>query len=158
MPWKTGSVVNERMEFALKRERGERMTDLCREYGISRITGHKIYRRFKGVGLEGVMDQSRRPGVHPNTTPKEIEQLIVEERKKRLTWVSTATATSTATSTSTSTATSTSTSSFQPSRPRPQVRPQVRPQSRAHARNAPNPHLTNSLMRPRTWWTADRLR
>jgi len=48
MPRKTRSVVTERMEFGLRQERVERMTFLCREYGISRKTGHKIYRRIMG--------------------------------------------------------------------------------------------------------------
>ena len=37
MPWKECSVMEERMRFVLRRLDGESMSDLCREFGISRI-------------------------------------------------------------------------------------------------------------------------
>lgn len=86
MPWKESSVVEERIKFVLRRDAGERMSELCREYGISRKTGHKIYKRFKESGLEGLQDDSRRPHVIANKTAPEIEALIVEAKKKRPTW------------------------------------------------------------------------
>jgi transposase InsO family protein len=36
MPWKVVDVVNERMRFFVRLQSGERMTDLCHEFGISR--------------------------------------------------------------------------------------------------------------------------
>jgi putative transposase len=30
------------------------MAPLCREFGISRKTGYKIFNRYKGCGLEGL--------------------------------------------------------------------------------------------------------
>jgi putative transposase len=34
------------------------MTDLCREFGISRKTGYKIFDRYKEHGLEALSDRS----------------------------------------------------------------------------------------------------
>jgi hypothetical protein len=36
MPWKESSVVEERLRFVARLLDGEAMTDLCREFGISR--------------------------------------------------------------------------------------------------------------------------
>ena len=47
MPWKVSIVVNERMKFVTRYEGGERMTDLAREFGISRKTGYKILGRYR---------------------------------------------------------------------------------------------------------------
>ena len=53
MPWKERSVVEERMRFVLRLKDGESRASLCREFGISRVTGYKIYDRYKECGLEG---------------------------------------------------------------------------------------------------------
>ena len=39
MPWKRVSVMDERLRFVARVLEGEPMTDLCREFGISRKTG-----------------------------------------------------------------------------------------------------------------------
>jgi putative transposase len=61
MPWKECSVVEERLGFVARLLDGEVMTDLCREFAISRKTGYKIFDRYKEHGLEAVTDRSRRP-------------------------------------------------------------------------------------------------
>jgi transposase InsO family protein len=65
---------------------GERVTDLCREYGISRKTGDKFKQRFKRMGLAGLADQSRAPKVIPHRTPPELVEIIVAERKRHPSW------------------------------------------------------------------------
>ena len=47
MPWKERSIVEERMRFVLRLKDGESMASLCREFGISGVTGYKIYDRYK---------------------------------------------------------------------------------------------------------------
>ena len=37
------------------------MASLCREFGISRKTGYKIYERYEQCGLDGLSDRTRRP-------------------------------------------------------------------------------------------------
>lgn len=75
-----------RSEFIERLARGERITDLCREYGISRKTGDKFKKRFERLGADGLKDQSRAPKVIPHKTPPEVEEVIIAERKQHPTW------------------------------------------------------------------------
>jgi transposase len=66
--------------------RGERLTDLCREYGISRKTGEKFKRRFRELGPAGLQDQSRAPRAIPHKTPPELVEVLLAERRLHPTW------------------------------------------------------------------------
>jgi transposase len=59
MPWKECWVVDERLRFVARLLDGEAMTDVCREFGISRKTGYKIFDRYKEHGLEALSDLTR---------------------------------------------------------------------------------------------------
>ena len=61
MPWKECSVMDERLRFVSRLLDGEAMSDVCREFGISRKTGYKIFGRYRECGLEALTDRSRRP-------------------------------------------------------------------------------------------------
>ncbi|KCZ54333.1 integrase core domain-containing protein, partial [Hyphomonas chukchiensis] len=65
---------------------GESMTDLCREFGISRKTGYKIFNRYKEEGLIALEDRSRRPVRYANQLPVPIEQAIIEAKKDKPHW------------------------------------------------------------------------
>ena len=65
---------------------GANISGLCREYGISRQTGHKWLRRFRGQGYTGLVEQSRRPLSSPLTTGEEIVVRILELRDQHQTW------------------------------------------------------------------------
>ena len=54
MPWKASSVMEERLRFVARLLDGEAMTEVCREFGISRKTGYKIFDRYKEHGLEAL--------------------------------------------------------------------------------------------------------
>ena len=54
MPWKACSAMEERLRFVARLLDGEGMSDLCREFGISRKTGYKIDNRYKDDGLEAL--------------------------------------------------------------------------------------------------------
>lgn len=86
MPWKVREAVTERMDFVSRLSRGERMTDLCREFDTSRKTGHKIWNRFRSEGAEGLFDQSRRPARFPQQTPKAVQELVLGLKKEHPTW------------------------------------------------------------------------
>jgi putative transposase len=62
------------------------MAPLCAEFGISRKTGYKIFRRYKGCGVEGLTDRSCRPQRHANQIPELIEKLIVRLKREYPTW------------------------------------------------------------------------
>ncbi len=69
MPWTESSVMDERLRFVARLLEGEQMSLLCREFGISRKTGYKIFDRYKDSGLEGLTDRSRRPVRYANQLP-----------------------------------------------------------------------------------------
>jgi hypothetical protein len=58
MPWKVCSLMDERLEFVARRLAGEQMTELCREFGISRKTGYEIFDRYKDCGVQRLTDRS----------------------------------------------------------------------------------------------------
>jgi transposase InsO family protein len=78
--------VDLRIEFMQRIARQERISDLCREYGISRKTAHKFKKRFERYGIAGLADQSKAPKVIPHKTSPEIEELVLVERKQHPTW------------------------------------------------------------------------
>lgn len=86
MPWKESSVVEERLVFVARVLEGEALTDLCREFGISRKTGYKIFNRYKEHGLEALSDRSRRPVRYANQLPAQLEGLIVRLKQEKPHW------------------------------------------------------------------------
>lgn len=42
MPWKESRKMDEKLRFVSRYLDGETISTLCREFGISRVTGHKI--------------------------------------------------------------------------------------------------------------------
>jgi len=86
MPWKEKSVMDERVKFIGRLLEGESMSELCKEFGISRKTGYKFRERYVAHGLRGLADQSRRPQLHPHKTSDAIEELIVKLRKLKPSW------------------------------------------------------------------------
>ncbi len=86
MPWKECSVMDERLRFVGRLLDGEAMTEVCREFGISRKTGYKIFDRYKQHGLEALTDRSRRPVRYANQLPAQIESLIVGFKRTKPYW------------------------------------------------------------------------
>jgi putative transposase len=86
MPWQECQKMNERLRFIARLLEGEKMAALCREFDISRQTGHKFYKRYKDLGLEGLTDRSRRPYRQANRMPERVESLIVQLRREHPTW------------------------------------------------------------------------
>jgi transposase len=86
MPWKESSVMEERLCFVARLLDGEAMTDLCREFGISRKTGYDIFDRYKEHGLEALTDRSRRPVRYANQLPQQIESVIVRLKNEKPHW------------------------------------------------------------------------
>ena len=86
MPWKECSVMDARLRFVARLLEGEAMTDVCREFGVSRKTGYKIFDRYKEHGLEALTDRSRRPVRYANQLAPQIEQLIVACKREKPYW------------------------------------------------------------------------
>lgn len=86
MPWKESSVMDERLRFVARLLEGEPMTDVCRQFGISRKTGYKLFERYKQDGPVALADRSRRPVRYANQLPGQIESLIVTAKKEKPHW------------------------------------------------------------------------
>ena len=86
MPWRECSVMDERVRFVGRLLDGEGMSEVCREFGISRKTGYKIFNRYQDEGLEALCDRSRRPVRYANQLPDPIERMIVAAKKDKPHW------------------------------------------------------------------------
>ncbi len=62
------------------------VSELCKDFGISRKTGHKYLKRHGAEGRSGLLERSRRPRHCPWTTTAEVEALILKERRDYPTW------------------------------------------------------------------------
>jgi len=78
--------MDERLRFVARLLDGEAISEVCREFGISRKTGYKIYDRYKKHGLEALSDRSRRPLRYANQLPAQIEGLIVGLKRDKPHW------------------------------------------------------------------------
>ena len=78
--------MDERMRFVIRHKDGESMASLCREFGISRKTGYKIFDRYQECGLEGLSDRTRRPFRYANQLPEPITAAIVAARREKPSW------------------------------------------------------------------------
>ena len=87
LPWKETSVESERLQFIERHAAGEEtVAELCRKFEISRKTGYKLISRYEAYGEGGLLNQSRAPHHHPNATPTEVAERIVEAKRGRPTW------------------------------------------------------------------------
>jgi putative transposase len=78
--------MDERLRFVARLLEGDKMAVLCREFGISRKTGYKLYRRYRDIGLEGLTDRSRRPYRQANKLPFQLGSRILQLRKEHPSW------------------------------------------------------------------------
>jgi transposase InsO family protein len=78
--------MDERLRFVARLLEGEKMAPLCREFGISRFTGYKIFERYKECGLDGLSDRSRRPYRQANKLAFQIERSILGLKREHPTW------------------------------------------------------------------------
>jgi putative transposase len=78
--------MDEKLRFVSRFLDGESISALCREFGISRVTGHKIVDRYKESGMKAFTDRSRKPFRQANRLPFQIEKLIVQVKKEFPTW------------------------------------------------------------------------
>lgn len=84
MPWRTESVMEQRIKFVLRAKSKEiSLAALCREYGISRPTGYLWLHRYQEAGsVSGLAEHSRRPWHSPERTAAVVEAAVLELRDK----------------------------------------------------------------------------
>lgn len=87
MPWDERTRMDQKVRFIAAISSCEyTMTELCREFGISRKTGYKWAERFRREGPAGLEDLSRAPKTKPHKMDARCAARIIEERRKHPTW------------------------------------------------------------------------
>jgi len=87
LAWKESNVIEERLRFVIAASRQEKsIAALCREFEISRQTGHTWLKRYREGGSSQVADRSRRPAHSPNRTDAEMEAAVVALRNRLPDW------------------------------------------------------------------------
>lgn len=85
MPWEEKTVGQVREEFINMVQRGDySMSEICRQFGISRKTGYKWLERYNAG--EALADKSQAPLHQANKTNRETELLILSLRGEHPAW------------------------------------------------------------------------
>ena len=84
MPWKSETVMDQRIEFVLRASAKEvSMRELCEQFGVSRPTGYLWLHRYQEAGsVTGLAEKSRRPHMSPLKTEEKVEEAVVNLRRK----------------------------------------------------------------------------
>jgi Homeodomain-like domain len=86
MPWNECEPMDERLRFVARLLEGEKMAPVCREFGISRLTGCRTFERYKECGLDGLHDRRRAPYRQANKLPFQVERAILGIKKEYPSW------------------------------------------------------------------------
>jgi transposase-like protein len=71
--------MDARLRFVARLLEGEAMTDVCREFGVSRKTGYKIFDRYKEHGLEAMTSRPIFASRQPRNLPPR-DRLQISDR------------------------------------------------------------------------------
>ena len=86
MPLRNVSAMEQKQRFVSLAGSGHfTMTELCREFGVSRKTGHKWVARHAEGGMKGLEERCRAPKSVFCRTTDEVERLICTEKRLRST-------------------------------------------------------------------------
>lgn len=86
MPWK-GSVLSQRLAFVNAATlAGANISQLCRQFNISRDTGHRLIKLFLADGPGALADRSTKPLSSPARSAPHLEQLILALRDEHPAW------------------------------------------------------------------------
>jgi hypothetical protein len=77
MPWKACSAMKEKLQFVARRLAGEPLAELCREFGIFRETGYKIFDHY---GLTAQMKTRPLPDPWRAVTPISNQGVWVSQK------------------------------------------------------------------------------
>ena len=65
---------------------GRSVTEVARQWGVSRQSVHAWLRRYEEAGLQGLVSRSTRPGSCPHQMPGVVEALVLEMRRAHPGW------------------------------------------------------------------------
>jgi putative transposase len=87
MPWSQTSPMDRKTQFIADYLREVlSITELSDLYGISRKTAYNVIERYLRQGPAGLEERSRRPHTSPSHTPPEVEQALLEVRRRHPSW------------------------------------------------------------------------
>src|SRR4030095_7016121 len=87
MPWKEASIMSQRLEFVtLASADKANIRHLCRCNGLSSATAYKWLHRFQSTGVNVLAERSRRPHHSPSRSATEMEEAIINLRRKHPAW------------------------------------------------------------------------
>lgn len=87
MPWRSVTLMSQRMEFIMLLGTEQvAFAELCGRFNISRKTGYKWLTRYKSEGICGLDDRTRRPRNITRHIEPVVEEAIVSMRKTHPTW------------------------------------------------------------------------
>src|SRR5271155_3195462 len=87
MPWKESRIVDQRLQFLSSYQKKEMsVSELCRDFGVSRPTGYRWINRYKESGPEGLLNLSSKPHSCSHETPEAVENSILALRGKYPSW------------------------------------------------------------------------
>ncbi|MGC1363007.1 MAG: recombinase family protein [Silvibacterium sp.] len=79
--------MDQRLQFLSSYQKEEiSVSELCREFGVSRPTGYRWINRYKESGPEGLLNLSSKPHRCSHATPEAIENAILALRGKYPSW------------------------------------------------------------------------
>lgn len=87
MPWKETCAMDERKDFiraVFRREAG--ISELCRQWGISRKTGYKWLERYEEIGSAGLSDRSHAPQNCPHRLDEAVIEGVLDLRCRYPSW------------------------------------------------------------------------
>ena len=87
MPFKQMELREQRVEFVIRALHSDRpLSQLCREFRVSRPTGYKWIARYRAGGIEQIAEHSRRPHNSPRQTAEQLEAEVVALRRVYPDW------------------------------------------------------------------------
>lgn len=87
MSWRTLTVEEIRLKFILAyHEKKFNLSELCRQFGISRTIAYKWIARFETEGVDGLSDRSKRPLSNPYATSDKIIKEVLDIKYQWPTW------------------------------------------------------------------------
>jgi putative transposase len=79
--------MKERLKMVSLFETGKyTVTDLAKQFGVSRKTAHKWLKRFANEGALGLNELSRTPHLYPRATPTEVVLAVIRAKQAHPTW------------------------------------------------------------------------
>lgn len=83
MPWEETTTMEQKLESINEWRLGNfNLSELCREFSISRPTAYKFLKRYETAGITGLEEKQRSPRSYPLRTPQGVEEKILKLRKQ----------------------------------------------------------------------------